>query len=45
MKETSNVDLAREFPQLLLAQRGYEANLKALKAEGEIMDSVLDILI
>ena len=45
MKETSNVDLACEFPQMMLAQRGYEANLKALKAEGEVMDSILDILV
>ena len=44
MTETSNVDLAAELPQMMISQRGYEANLKALKAQDEVLDSVLGIL-
>jgi flagellar basal body rod protein FlgG len=45
MRETSNVDLAEEFPQVMIAQRGYEANIKALKAQDEVIESTLDILV
>jgi flagellar basal body rod protein FlgG len=44
MRETSNVDLIEEFPQMIIAQRGYEANIKALKAQDEVLESTLDIL-
>jgi flagellar basal body rod protein FlgG len=43
MRETSNVDLAMEMPQMVITRRGYEANLKVLKTQEEILDSVLDI--
>src|SRR5512133_2690319 len=36
LKETSNVDLAEEFPQMMIAQRGYEANIKALKTQSDL---------
>jgi flagellar hook protein FlgE len=45
LKETSNVDLAEEFPQMMIAQRGYEANIKALKAQNDVLKSILDIVI
>ena len=43
--EQSNVDLADELTQTIVAQRGYEANLKVLKAQNETLGSVLDILV
>lgn len=43
-EETSNVDLAEEMIHLTMAQRGYEANLKSLKAQNELKGTVLDIL-
>jgi flagellar basal-body rod protein FlgC len=42
-KEMSNVDLAEELPQTILAQTGFEANLKMLKTEDEMMGTLLDI--
>jgi flagellar basal body rod protein FlgG len=45
MTEQSNVDLAEELSQTMVAQRGYEANLKALKAQNDTLGSALDILI
>jgi len=44
MRETSNVELSEEIPQMMIAQRGYEANLKALKTQEELLDSVIDIM-
>jgi flagellar hook protein FlgE len=43
--EQSNVDLAEELTQTIVAQRGYEANLKALKAQNDMLGSVLNILV
>ena len=39
-KELSN----EEIPQTIIAQTGFEANLKILKTEDEMMGSLLDIL-
>lgn len=44
MRETSNVDLTEEFPQMIVTQRGYEANIKALKAQEDLYESTLEIL-
>jgi flagellar basal body rod protein FlgG len=44
VRESSNVDLSQEMPNMLIARRGYEANLKALKVQDELNKSVLDIL-
>jgi flagellar basal body rod protein FlgG len=44
MRETSNVDLAQEFTHMMIAQRGYEANIKALKPQDLVIESTLDIL-
>ena len=43
-KELSNVDLAEEIPQTILAQKGFEVNLITLKTQNEMLGSVIDIL-
>ena len=43
-KETSNVGLIEEIPQLIMAKRGYQANLKTVKAQDEMLGSLIDIL-
>lgn len=43
-KETSNVDLAEEIPELMITKRAYQANLKSLKAQDEMLGSLLDII-
>lgn len=45
VREQSNVDLGEELTQSMVAQRGYEANLKALKAQNDMLGSALDILV
>jgi flagellar basal-body rod protein FlgC len=45
MRETSNVELSSEIPDLLIAKRGYEANLKLIKTQDEILESFLDITV
>ena len=41
--ESSNVDLNEEFPEMVLTQTAYGANLKTLKAQNDMMGSLLDI--
>ena len=43
-KETSNVDLAEEFPQMMVTQHAYEANLKVLQTQDKMLGTTLDIL-
>jgi flagellar hook protein FlgE len=43
-KEMSNVDLAEEIPQTIIAQRGYEANLATLRTQDEMIKSIIDII-
>ena len=43
-KEMSNVDLTEEFSQSIIAQRGYDANLKTIRTQDEMLNSVLDIV-
>ena len=43
-RELSNVDLTTELPNAITAQRGFEANLKMIKTEDEMIGSILDIL-
>ena len=43
-KETSNVDLAEEFPQMMVTQHAYEANMKVLQAQDKMLGTTLDIL-
>ena len=42
--ERSNVELTEEIPELMIGSRGYQANLKALKTEDEMIGSLLDIM-
>jgi flagellar basal-body rod protein FlgC len=44
-RETSNLELSKEIADLSIAQRGYEANLKSIKARDEMLDSLLDITV
>ena len=43
-KEMSNVDLAEEIPQSIIALRGYQANLAAIRTHDEMLNSILDIV-
>ena len=43
-KESSNVILEEEIPQMMVTQRTYEANLKVLQTQNEMLGSVLDIM-
>lgn len=45
LRKTSSVDLVEEFPQMMIVLRGYQANIKTLKAQDEILESTLDILV
>jgi flagellar hook protein FlgE len=44
VRESSNVDLAEEIVNLQTAKHGFQANLKTLKAEDEMLGSLFDIL-
>ncbi len=44
IKETSNVDLTQEIPNLMIAQRGYEANIKTIQTEEKMLGTLLDIV-
>ena len=41
--EQSNVDLGREFPEMMLNAHYYKANLKTIQTTDELMNSVLDL--
>jgi flagellar basal-body rod protein FlgC len=41
-KETSNVDLSEQMPNLMIARRAYQANLKTIETQDEILGSLLD---
>ena len=43
-RETSNVDLTEEIPQMMLVKRAYQANTKPIKAHDEMLGSLIDIL-
>ena len=40
----SETDLAQEIPQSLITQRGYEANLKSIETEDEMLDTLVHII-
>jgi len=44
VRESSNVDPAEEIVNLLTAKHGFEANLKTLKVEDEMLGSLFDIV-
>jgi len=41
--EQSNVDIAQEFTQMILAQRGYQANSKTITVSDELMQDTLQL--
>ncbi len=43
-KETSNVNLEEELPDLMVTQRTYEANLKVLQTQDKMLGTMLDII-
>jgi len=43
-REMSNVDLAEEIPETIIAQRSYEANLATLRTQDEMLKSIIDII-
>jgi flagellar hook protein FlgE len=40
--QTSNVDLPREFTDMILAQRGFEAALNAIKTREDMMSDLME---
>jgi flagellar hook protein FlgE len=42
VQKASNVALEEEFPELIVSVYGFKANLKTLKAQDEILGSLLD---
>ncbi|MFW6147834.1 MAG: flagellar basal body rod C-terminal domain-containing protein [Thermodesulfobacteriota bacterium] len=43
-KEASNVDLTEEITHMLLAARGFEANIRCFTTQDEMQSTVLDII-
>jgi len=41
--EKSNVDLVEELPQMMIDRRAFQANIKTIKAQDEMLGSLLDI--
>ena len=44
MTESSNVDVAEEIVNLKTTKNGFEANLKTIKAEDQMLGSLFDIM-
>jgi flagellar hook protein FlgE len=42
--EASNVDLAREFTQLIVAQRGFQANSRVITASDTVLQDLINII-
>jgi len=45
LTQTSNVDLSQEIPQMMISQTGYEANIKALEAQNNVLKSTIDMVV
>ena len=43
-KESSNVNLEEEIPGMIVTRNAYEANLKTLQTQNEMLGSLLDIM-
>jgi len=41
--EMSNVDLAQEFTNLIIAQRGFQANSKIISVSDEILSDLVNL--
>ena len=44
LRELSNVELAQEFPRMMISQRGYEANISVLKTQDDMIGTLLDMI-
>ncbi len=44
LKELSNVSLEEEIPQTMISSRSYQANLKMIETEDEMLGDIIDIL-
>ncbi len=44
-RESSNVDLPEEIVNLAISKTGFQANLKTIQAEEEMLGSLFDILV
>ena len=42
--ENSNVDIATQFAQLILAERGYQANSQAITTQNQVIQAALNIM-
>ncbi len=45
VKELSNVDLSDEMINMIIAQRGFEANLQVIRAENEMVGRLIDTVV
>ena len=43
-KESSNVNLEEEIPEMMVTQRTFEANLKVLQTQDKMSGTLLDIM-
>ena len=43
-KETSNVDLGEEIPEMISTENGYAANLKTMQTQDKMLGTLLDIV-
>ena len=43
-KESSNVNLEEEIPEMMVTQRTYEANLKVLQTQDRMLGTLMDIM-
>ncbi|MDD5759161.1 MAG: flagellar basal body rod C-terminal domain-containing protein [Desulfobulbaceae bacterium] len=41
--EKSNVDLAEELPRMMIDRRAFQANIKTIQAQDDMLGSLLDI--
>ena len=41
--EKSNVDLTEELPQMMISRRNFQANIKSIQIQDEMLGSLLDI--
>lgn len=44
LTETSNVELEEEMPQMMVSQRGFEANTAAVKTQDEMLGTLIDVI-
>jgi flagellar basal-body rod protein FlgC len=43
-KESSNVDLGEEIPELMISHRSHQANVKTLQTLDKLLGNLLDIM-